>query len=567
MKHILLSLISLGTISLCSAQEQWTSVQVMPEGGSVIYTPQTGGEFGWSSASDGDWAIVGTLTDKAVIYYRNPGTGMLETTAQVQAVPPVQFNDFGIDVDISGETAVVGAPFDGTSGAAFVYKYDDINFTWDFQEKLEPSDGGANDRFGERVAIDGDNIIIGARSHNKGRGAAYMYKRNGNTWTEYDKWAPSEINKNDGFGSDVAIHGDTMLASSVTHYNGQVGYTGAAWLMRDNGTEIVEMQKLIADTGQWDFYDDFGASVFLNAEYAMVGATGSNISGIDAGAVFPWKVGSTDFERMMVIMPEEPVSGMRCGTAIEAHKEAPSKYKVFIGCPGTNGFEGAVVTGQILANMYFQSAKVVSQQPGTAQGFGQSVASFSGQFAGGANYGTSQTTDSGTIELFEECDEVINSTINWTGTWLESQEFDAQQYTWYLNAGPPDQQFPLQVGTGMNYMPQGAGTFYLVIQKNGCISITTITVQLVGIENALSDEDIFNVFPNPAKDQVRIQLNGSEFGTVKIFNLQGQQILSRNNASMSIDIPLNNVPSGSYVIEYCDKESRKSLRKKLQVIR
>jgi hypothetical protein len=73
---------------------------------------------------------------------------------------------------ISGNVLVVG----GYNGeAAYVFEKNAHN-SWTKTAKLTADDGASGDRFGHSVGIDGNIIIVGARSHNK-TGAAYIFSR------------------------------------------------------------------------------------------------------------------------------------------------------------------------------------------------------------------------------------------------------------------------------------------------------------------------------------------------------------------------------------------------------
>ncbi|MCW9013180.1 MAG: choice-of-anchor D domain-containing protein [Gammaproteobacteria bacterium] len=129
-------------------------------------------------------------------------------------------DSFGEAVAISGDTAIVGAIYDGDngehSGSAYIFVRD-TNGNWAQQQKLLPSDGAAYDRFGEAVAISGDTVIIGAPYSNYTNpighaGAAYVFVRdtNGN-WTQQQKLNPTSGSDTGRFGFSVAIHNDTAI--------------------------------------------------------------------------------------------------------------------------------------------------------------------------------------------------------------------------------------------------------------------------------------------------------------------------------------------------------------------
>ncbi|HJN19036.1 MAG TPA: FG-GAP repeat protein, partial [Armatimonadota bacterium] len=92
---------------------------------------------------------------------------------------------FGESVSISGDYAVVGVPGHDVwpyinSGSAFVYRRDGEN--WTEQAMLVADDAGGGDDFGHSVAIDGDYIIVGAPGDDP-QSSAYVFMRNGADWT------------------------------------------------------------------------------------------------------------------------------------------------------------------------------------------------------------------------------------------------------------------------------------------------------------------------------------------------------------------------------------------------
>ena len=80
--------------------------------------------------------------------------------------------NLGFSVDIHGDYAIVGAPYDfilndkdqpvDSAGAAYIYKYNGTN--WQVQQKLYLEDWERNDGFEYSVAINGDYAVIGNTS-------------------------------------------------------------------------------------------------------------------------------------------------------------------------------------------------------------------------------------------------------------------------------------------------------------------------------------------------------------------------------------------------------------------
>ena len=76
-------------------------------------------------------------------------------------------DQFGCSVAISGETVVVGAPFDdgaGGSDQGSAYVFVRSGGVWSQQQKLLASDAAAGDQFGNSVAISGETVVVGAAS-------------------------------------------------------------------------------------------------------------------------------------------------------------------------------------------------------------------------------------------------------------------------------------------------------------------------------------------------------------------------------------------------------------------
>ena len=91
-----------------------------------------------------------------------------------------------VKVEIYGNTAIVGAYFiESSKGVAFVFVRGE-NDEWVQQAFLADPDGESDDWFGCSVDIYGDTVVVGAhKDDDKGpnRGSAFIFVRNGSTWT------------------------------------------------------------------------------------------------------------------------------------------------------------------------------------------------------------------------------------------------------------------------------------------------------------------------------------------------------------------------------------------------
>jgi hypothetical protein len=186
-----------------------------------------GDQFGFSVALSGDSALIGAPgkncgTGDAYVFMRR-GTRWLQQ-ARLTARDSLPGDELGTAVGLSGDTVLVGsaAPFNTHAGAAYVFVRSGTS--WRQQVKLRASDGAAGDQFGLSVALSGNTAIVGA-PFNTHAGAAYVFVRSGTSWRQQVKLSAADGAARDQFGLFVALSGATALVGAP----GQSGSTGAAY--------------------------------------------------------------------------------------------------------------------------------------------------------------------------------------------------------------------------------------------------------------------------------------------------------------------------------------------------
>ena len=191
---------------------------------------------------------------------------------------------FGGAVAISGDTAIVGASSAtvGTNsfqGAAYVFIKTASG--WSEQQKLSAADGAPSDNFGEAVAIDGDTVIVSAISDDLGtgnnQGSAYIFIRNGTTWSQQQKLTASDSENGDNFGISVAINGNTAVVGVPYDVIGGVITQGSVYVYVRNGTTWSEQQHIIGS--QTAPQGEFGSSVGIEDDTLIVGAWLDTVDG------------------------------------------------------------------------------------------------------------------------------------------------------------------------------------------------------------------------------------------------------------------------------------------------
>jgi hypothetical protein len=218
-------------------------------------------------------------------------------------------DSFGYSVALWDDTALVGAPYDnidpsGYQGSVYVFLRNGI--TWTEQAHLVASDGEAYDNFGRAVALWGDTALVGAL----GRGIVYVFTRSGTTWSEEAKLIGSDGAESGSFGYSVALHDDTALVGVPFDTIDANGAQGSAYVFARNGTTWSEQAHLTASDGVADDY--FGHSVAVWGNRALVGAPDDTVHGnADQGSVYVFtRSGTTWSEQAHLIGSQSADSSM-----------------------------------------------------------------------------------------------------------------------------------------------------------------------------------------------------------------------------------------------------------------
>ena len=179
-----------------------------------------------------------TFQGTAYVFVRPSPSGVwVNTTEDVKlTASDGAINDaFGKSVAIDGGTVVVGAVGDDPrgSGSGSAYVFTGSGSTWTEQVQLIPADGLQNDSFGGAVAIDGDTIVVGAEQDDdlgNISGSAYVFTRSGVIWTQQAKLTASDGAANDRFGESVAISGNDKMVGSRWHDVGANADQGTGYI-------------------------------------------------------------------------------------------------------------------------------------------------------------------------------------------------------------------------------------------------------------------------------------------------------------------------------------------------
>ena len=178
--------------------------------------------FGASVALSGDTLLVGSngfdvdglSVGAAIVFERIDGQWI--RSADLTAPEPGLFDNFGFEVDLDGELAVIGAPRADTNGeedAGAAYVARKIDGVWQVQQ-LDPSVVEGNARFGDGVGVRDDKVVVGAPREGGAMGAAYVFRPDGAAWVETARLVDPSPEAGELFGEDVSVDGDAILVGA-----------------------------------------------------------------------------------------------------------------------------------------------------------------------------------------------------------------------------------------------------------------------------------------------------------------------------------------------------------------
>jgi hypothetical protein len=258
---------------------------------------QVGAEQGYSVAlsADGNTAIVGGPYDNlsqtgftgAVWVYtrsRNVWTQQGSKLVGADATGDVG-QGWSVAMSADGNTAIVGGPWDNSNaGAAWVYIRNGGVWTQQGGKLVGPgSVGNAQQGWSVALSADGNTAIVGGPSDNSNAGAAWVYSRNGNVWTQQGSKlvGPGAVgNAYQGISVALSADGNTAIVGGPFD-NSNIG---AMWVhTRSNGIWSSEGNKLVGAGAIGGAVQGISVALSADGNTAIVG--GSNDSS-NAGATW-----------------------------------------------------------------------------------------------------------------------------------------------------------------------------------------------------------------------------------------------------------------------------------------
>jgi hypothetical protein len=187
--------------------------------------------------------------------------------------------------------------------------------------KLLADDGAALDSLGISASLSGNTALVGARGDDdKGNasGSAYVFVRTGPPgdprWTQQAKLLASDGAAGDDFGLSVALDGDIALVGARLDDDGERNAGSAYIFVRDSTGTWREQDKLLASDGGWG--NEFGHPVSLSGSTALIGARRDDDHGWESGSAYVFVRGSGGWEEQAKLLASDGAEGDVFGAAV-----------------------------------------------------------------------------------------------------------------------------------------------------------------------------------------------------------------------------------------------------------
>jgi hypothetical protein len=282
---------------------------VAVEGNRAFVVTDTNEHYLYGRAASGSWSLTATLTgansssanyvvdaallgDTAAISYRDSSVDVFTRDALLGTWSRTDTLNAGLDSNIRSRGANLALGPDrvavgvrelvGNTRDEYVLVFARAAGAWTQEARIDSPTVDAID-FAQVVEVSGDRLAVGARFAQSNLGAVYVYGRDAaGAWTLSDTLEVPAAEPDRNLGASVALSGDLLLANA-TRSAGAHPDTVLAF-ERDPATDTwAYVDTLLKEPGP---DTDFGRSIALEGDRAVVGAPRDDDLGQDIGAAY-----------------------------------------------------------------------------------------------------------------------------------------------------------------------------------------------------------------------------------------------------------------------------------------
>ncbi|MGG9960751.1 LamG-like jellyroll fold domain-containing protein [Ferruginibacter sp. SUN106] len=235
-------------------------------------------------SADGNTALVGGLNDNsgigAVWVYTRSGTTWSQQGTKLvgTGTSGTSVNMGAVALSANGNTAVVGGYNDnGFDGATWVFTRSGSTWTQQGTKLVGTGGGGSYQGCAVAVSADGNTLVTGASRDNGTAGAIWVFTRSGSTWSQQgSKLTGTGANgttSNQGFAVALSADGNTAIEGAP----GDFGTAGAAWVFTRSGNTWSQQGSKLTGTGSvGTAQQGYAVSIAADGNTAMIGGIADN---------------------------------------------------------------------------------------------------------------------------------------------------------------------------------------------------------------------------------------------------------------------------------------------------
>ncbi len=337
----------------------------------ITDNPDNGDEFGWAVEITETEAFVGARGDAyetvfpGLVYAFACNNGSWDTRPTLVSGDPQTGDQFGSSIAVSGDVLMIGAPHDGNGGlyAGLGHVFNRDASTWVEVAQLTEENPTAYDAFSRAIDMDGDYAVITVPGDDDGynySGSAYIFHLENGTWIRQKQLHASDPAALDEFGISASISGNYVIVGACRDDN----LKGSAHIFIRSGTNWNHQQKITDSAGVAG--DNFGKSVSIYGDYAVVGAPGRND---ETGALFVFKRTDTTWSLVDTLTSTSSATGDELGAAVEIYDD-----RIVGGAPGQGSDTGTAYVFSNIGSQWVETYSLVADDATAGDRFGSSIA-------------------------------------------------------------------------------------------------------------------------------------------------------------------------------------------------
>ena len=334
--------------------------------GKYIFTATPYSEPNLQGSAGEPRSVTFTVIDKKVAYQPQP----YQQLQKLLAHDPEKTSQFGYIISVSGNTlAIVSPPFlPEQEGAVYIYKKTPTG--WKVDQKVKPNVNDSELIVRGGIGISDHWMMIGAEA---GDATVFVFQKQASGWKQVQQLSvPAD--SYDNFGRTIVMTDDQAIIGDATGTDGNTIFvyerTSSGWQQTNTFSSPEQ------DSSYYYFYGDaFGFTFSFSGNYAIVGDAGNSEKGESAGAAYVYKKTSSGWQRIQKITASDAAPYSVFGASIAMDGD----YAV-VGATNAGGYGKAYIFKRT-ASGWKETTRLRAFDKKTGGGFGRDISIRGNQIA------------------------------------------------------------------------------------------------------------------------------------------------------------------------------------------